>query len=408
LGSGEDAFIPTAIPDSRGLAAPQALAFGDGQVFFLAQDGMYSQVGVQQTKITETIDPFFLGQTVNGVLPINRTQLSVCRLAYHAHPQNPEVVLLYPESGSTTLNKRLVLKRNPQTGNFTDCFFDDTTGITMQSLYADPRALTLLMGGNNSRVYQAEVDTANTDDGTAIEFAVQTQAYHQGRSRQPKTYRDAVIEANTGGVNVAATTYYNKGNTNESLGNVTGSTDTAQTYLTIPTPATTTIRRNISVRLAASVSVLVKIFKIGFHVAGDAEDVQIVDTDEIVFPTPHILRHLLLDIDNPPAVTTEVDVDRVAIPSQTVVAATGRRRLDLLYSNDSLRRGRVFHMRWTASTPFQLYRAIGLFEPEPLPTTFWDSRGCRLPSYTPLPGCSLILTRQSTSICGCTGMGRCG
>lgn len=51
-------------PYSRGVVGRFAVAEGDGLVFFVSQDGMYAQRGLQQVRLTDSIAPFFAGLTV--------------------------------------------------------------------------------------------------------------------------------------------------------------------------------------------------------------------------------------------------------------------------------------------------------------------------------------------------------
>ena len=374
-GSSVDLFLPVAIPQSRGLAARFALTAGDGRIFLLARDGVYQQVGLEQTKLTGAVDPLFEGQTVNGVLPLNLSAIGECRLQFFASPQGGMLVLLYPQTGSTTPNRALIIKKNRQSGQYTDCFIDTYGQTPLQGLYGDYEANELLAIGSNARVYRLDDDTVNTDDGTVMDVVAQTKAYHQGLPRHEKSYLDVVAQANTASLTLTATAYYNLGGTTEALGTVSGTTDISQTQLTSTSTAT---RRNIALRLASSsVNALVKVFKVGWHWLAEAEDVTVSDSDEISFATRHVLRHLFADYEAAGAITlgTFIDGATTSAQDQTLAVSTARIRSDLMYSNSisTLRRGLNFRFRLT-STGHQLYGLTGVFEPEPQRLTWFDTR----------------------------------
>ena len=169
VGQGADAYVPLPVPLSHGLLARWCLCSGDGRIFFLAKDGIYQQQGLTQQKISGDLDPFFSEETVHGMQAMSRDPALVAlyRLTWYPHPTEPELVLLYSVAGDGAPSRRLVLKKNAQTQQYTDAFFDDSLPHIMHSVYADPQALTLTFGTDHSHIWQGEVSTSTDDAGQA-------------------------------------------------------------------------------------------------------------------------------------------------------------------------------------------------------------------------------------------------
>lgn len=362
LGQGQDAFVPLPIPLTHGIAAQLGLASGDGQIFKLTRDGIYSQVGLTSTKLTAQIDPFFLGQTVHGQLPLNRDFIGLCRLAWYAHPQDPEVVLLYPELGSGTL-KRLVLKKNSQTGQYTDASFDTTANAFMQSVYADPQKLTLTYGSSSGRIYQGEVETANDDDGVEIGGRVRTVASNQGVPRTVKTYSDVVVQANTQGVGVAVTASFDNSTSTIVAGSVIGTTDASETMLPLDqsAPPSVLLRHNIALDLTWSAAVKVTIAQLGWHVQSEAEERIYFDTGTLSLDFINALKWVGFEIDTPQALTITTYIDGQIRDTRPLLPTGGRQRVNHVLPAGL--KGRTVRLTGTAAQSFLLYSLFGLMKP---------------------------------------------
>ncbi len=203
---GDDLFLPVAIPNSHGLSAKQAIAQGDGRVFFLAPDGIYEHVGLTQRRITEAITPFFAGETVSGILPLEADYAHLCQLVWYPDPYAPMLVLLYPSEGSTTLDSELVLKRNGRNGMYTDIFFDyrETPITAIYAKVANP--IQLVGGTSDGEVHKIEDHTVAHDAGLPIPWQVRTKAYTIDTPQQMKRFDDLLIDidSNRQDVEVAA------------------------------------------------------------------------------------------------------------------------------------------------------------------------------------------------------------
>ena len=379
LGQGENAYVPLPVPLSHGLLARWCLCSGDGRIFFLAKDGIYQQQGLTQQKISGDLDPFFSEEIVHGILPLSRDAgaLARCQMAWYPHPTEPEIVLLYAALGDTAPSRRLVLKKNPQTQQYTDAFFDDSLPKTMQSVYSDPQALTLTFGTGDSHIWQSEVATATTDVGQAIAGRVRLPSRDQSVPRVVKTYSDIVVEANTGGTPVTVQAAFNRSTEVVTAGTVTTSADNVMVELPLAqtSPPAQLRRHHLGLDLAWSSTNRITITQLGWHAQLEAEDLTFLDTGPLVFDSQTTLRRIHFTYDATTTVTAQVTVDGVALAAFVLPATSRRTRYDQVISlPPALTRGKIFRLTLTSAAPCLVYAAIGEFEPEPLPITAWDSR----------------------------------
>jgi len=362
-GQGPDAFVPFPVPLSRGLAARYALTYGDTHIFFLASDGIYEQNGVNQMLLTEDIAPFFHGQMVHGVAPLNRAAIGTCRLAWKPHPTDPLLVLLYPDEGAQAPNKRLMLKKNRQTGRYTTCAFDRSSGLEMRSSLVDLQSGQLYYGSLGGHVYEAEVEQVESDAGVAIPWRVRTGARDDGASRLVKTYSDVVLQMQTHGQVVSVRALFDHSTSEEALGTVTtmAANGLVELPLTQPASAATARRHMLAVELTGATTQRVTIYGIGWHVEGEAEDLTFVDSGHVTMPLVHALKSLALDVDAPADLAVAVWVENVQRSTLRLPATTGRVRLHVLLPAGL--KGKVFRVTCTSTAFFQLYSLEGWLKP---------------------------------------------
>jgi len=386
IGQGENAYVPLPVPLSHGLMARWCLCSGDGKIFFLSIDGLYQQQGLTQQKISGDLDPFFNNETVHGVQPLSRDPALLARykLTWYPHPSDPELVLLYGVDGDTAPTRRLVLKKNAQTQQYTDAFFDDSTTQVMHSVYADPQALTLTFGTNHSHIWQGEVPTETTDVGQAIAGRVRLPARDQNAPRVVKTYSDIVVEANTLGTVLTVQAAFNRSTETITAGTVTTGADNVLVELPLPqtSPPAQLRRHHIALDLTWSGTTRMTMTQLGWHAQLEAEDLTYQDTGPLVFDSQATLRRVHFTYDATQTVTGQMTVDGTALAPFVLPATSRRTRYDQLISvPPALTRGKIFRLTLTSAAPALVYAAIGEFEPEPLPVTAWDSRD--IPFDTP-------------------------
>lgn len=225
---GDDLYLPIAIPNSHGIVSQHALTQGDGRVFFLAPDGLYEHVGLTQRRVTEMITPFFAGETVSGILPIDPDYAHLCQLAWYPDPFCPMLSLLYPSLGSTTLDSELILKRNMNTGLYTDIFFDyrETPVTAILSKASNP---TQLLGGtSDGRILRIEDHSVAHDAGEPIQWQVRTKSYTVDSPQQMKRFDDLLIDIDSNNQEIEVSVERNSDGELIALGTTTTNSNTGQ------------------------------------------------------------------------------------------------------------------------------------------------------------------------------------
>lgn len=319
VGSGEETFLPVPIPNSRGIVGRYALDDGDGRVFFLAHDGLYEQVGLQQRLVVD------MGETLtSSFININTdaAALATVRLQWHADTHSPYVCLLIPTGSNTTPDSRLVVKKNSVTGQYTDAILDTSAAITGTALLADDASNTLLMGSSAGRIYALEQHSLDSDDSTGFVFQARTRAHHQSTPQRDKQYSEYVVEANTSGQALTVTAYYDKGGSAEALGTLSTTTDVGVGLFAPVDPLA--MRQDYALDLTGTVTSRVTVYRYGVWYEPQVEAVTFYDTGVLVFPVTAVLKRFDLDIHAPALVTLQPYYDGVAGQALTVLPTSGR------------------------------------------------------------------------------------
>ena len=370
VGIGTDTFLPVPIDGSRGAVSQFAVTEGHGILFFVSQDGIYADMNGRQEKITRAIDPFFEGRTVDGQVGWNTSQMALVELGFLNAATGSTLVMLYAEAGSATLNRFLVLKPNLQSGQLTECFFGTSTVTSLRSLFFDSLNRELLAGAANGHVYRIEDPSVYSDAGTAITINARTKSYDGGQPFQRKAYSSVLLEGNTTSQNATITAYYDRNATSEILTTAWAtSAENAQT--SFRTADETARRYNVALEISGSFSSRVAFVGASIHTFMRPDLRLIHDTHEIIFPTIHEIRKVLLDADAPAALTMITYLNGVNTNTRTVAATSGRQRVDI--ELPLTLRSKNFRVRWTSPTAFEIWDASGLFRPEPEDVFVWDS-----------------------------------
>lgn len=384
VGVGAENYLPVIIPNSRGIVGPRAMTSGDGRLFFASQDGVYEQVGLTQRKITSAIDPFFLGQTIdsNPTLATGASALATMCLQWSPDPKGPFVQVLYAASGSSSPTKRLIIKKNPQTGQYTDCFFDDSTPL-MQCLCLDVEDLDLLAGADDGHVYKLEDHGATSDDGTGIPFAVQTRSHNDDAPRQKKRYASAVVEGSTGGATLTAVVWYDKNTAQEALGTFSSSSIATQSLLTFA--SATAEHQDVAVSLTGTAPTGgIVLSLVGWHSAAVGAAYTYWDSDNLTIQPTQRLDRIELDLLSTASITLRIYEEETLQITATLAATVGRTKQ--VYVLTSQVRGHTWRITLssTTSAAFELYstdlREILHFVTPAVFGTFWDSDDLPLPT----------------------------
>jgi hypothetical protein len=192
---------PIQAPVKRGLLASFAWCKVGNEIWYLAYDGIYSWAGGMERKRSEAINPIFLGQTVNGIAPIDTSiaGLKYCTMEYHNH----EVNMIYLDTGGATRRLRYsliydrwyIVDDDPIYATFA-MHLDQDTGNMVLAKYAN--------GPNESFLDYDDVGTSDSwqtlpSDGALIPFTAFTGFYNLGTPAAQKHFGDLVLELNNDG-----------------------------------------------------------------------------------------------------------------------------------------------------------------------------------------------------------------
>jgi len=359
VGRGEDTFIPVALDGSRGAVGQFAVAAGDGFLYFVSQDGIYADAGGRQLKLTPAIDQFFQGLTVDGQVGWNTAQMALVRLAFLHESTGALLVMIYAESGSSTLNRFLVLKPNLQDGRLSECFFGASTLTTIQSLYLDSVNRELLTGTANGHVYRIEDPATYADISTAIAITARTKSYDFDQPQRGKFIAHAVVEGLTTSQNLTLTAHYDRAATSEVLGTVNTSTETELELLSTANPETR--RRDVALELTGSVSSRIAIARLGCFFEPQPELLTFLDSGLVSFNFIQQLKRFEWDINLIATSTLTVYADGSQVFQGQFLALAGRRNVP--YALPPGLRGRVWRITLVSSgAAFLCYRLSGFFK----------------------------------------------
>lgn len=201
---------------TRGLAGRWAWCIGGGFIWLIAQDGAYRTTGGGQEKISNKVDPLFLGVATNGYLPIDFTNEAVLRCAFY---QN-ELWVQYADTAG--IINCLIFQ--PRTGEWRHYEFATATSALYSEAAND--GSNLLLGSRDSNVIYDH--STPSDDGTAIPVVIRTGAWDWGQPRCEKLFGDQILDATLNGATLQWTNYLNSETVVNPAIPVTGGADRAR------------------------------------------------------------------------------------------------------------------------------------------------------------------------------------
>lgn len=349
-------ITPQPTPCAKAPAAPWAFCVGPSAVYFIAYDGIYqTQGGDAQNLSDDWLRPLFIGQTSNGLLPIDFSATTALRCEVWLN----ELWVLYRDTGGT--NRALIyslIDRSWRSYSF---------GTQVAVAYADtyPGSNTLLLGGRTTG--DAYSYSGTSDNGSAITCNVRTPTVAQGDSETDKLYADVTLDANRDGATLTMTPYL----TNETIAATaltvnSGSGRQRYTYsfTTQPTRAS-----NVALDItwsSASARPKVYVAQISYAPLPTQAIKAGVDWDSL---GDTYLTGLNMVIDTFGASKTiELyaqigDAAPALISTQTIPAVSGRRQVDI--SLPTPIRGHLYKFQFTDSNPYELYNYAWVTTPEP-------------------------------------------
>ena len=162
-GTSPATFYPVRTMASRGLYAKRGIIVTDKGIVYTAYDGIYAFNGQTEVKVTGSkVDALFRGEAVNGINPINFTNISNSWLTYF----KGKVFFGYPDANETYPNKVLVIDVEKEKFSIYDY------GLNIKSVYANNDTAQLLAGDVDGNVWQLE--TGDNDYLTSFTFRIRS------------------------------------------------------------------------------------------------------------------------------------------------------------------------------------------------------------------------------------------
>lgn len=352
VGVGQDTFLPVAIEGSRGAIGQDAVTSGDGVIFFVSQDGVYSDIGGRQTKLTAAIDPFFQGLTVEDQTGIG-VPPSTTKLRFLHQPKGSLLVMTY-------VGGFLVIKPNLDNGQLTECFFSTSDLTTITALYPDTVNLELLAGCYDGNVYKIEDESTYDDDGTDLTIQARTKSYDFGDPQHMKYVASAVVEGNTSGQDLTLRAYYDRAAISELLSAAVTTTTEIGIFL-VSTRNPDTRRRDVALEITGSVNERIAITRLGCLYEAQPELLTYLDSGIISFDFVQQLKRFEADINLQSQSELIVYADGTVVHRRNLIETDGRVNIPL--SLPAGMRGRYWRITLTAtSSPFLCYHWSGFFK----------------------------------------------
>lgn len=356
IGQGSETFLPTAIPNSHEWVGRWAVTAGDGSVFFVANDGIYEMRGLQQTKITEAIDPFFRGTAVSGQAGLSRSPAvrAGIRLQYYPDPQAATLVMTYA-------NSFLTLKRSQATRQW-ECYFGSSQLTSWRSMYVDTEANLLFVGGADGEVYQAEDVSMQSDAGTAIQVAVRTKALNLGAMQLKKKFASVHIEGSTQNTPFSVQALYDRETVSEPLGTLQTQTTTEVEFF--PTADPEARRSDLSVEITGESLRRITIVRISCAASMVPELYTYLDSDVVILDNIHHLKYVEFDVQHTTNITVSLSVDGVIRDVRSILLQpiSVRQRVVRHYVPSGIK-GYVYRISLQAAQPIELYAARIFLKP---------------------------------------------
>ncbi len=170
---------------TRGLYSTKGLVATDKGIMYVSYDGLYAFNGQVEVKLTDQkVDALFRGEAVNGVNPINISQLSNSWLSYY----KGKLFFGYPDGANTKPNKVLVYDFEKKKFSIYDY------NLSINSTLVDNENGRFLIGDTNNNIWHAE--TGTSDGGSAITFRVRSKELSNIEAIKPKWLRYDIYNPN--------------------------------------------------------------------------------------------------------------------------------------------------------------------------------------------------------------------
>jgi hypothetical protein len=194
LGNIVSGFVAQEALSSRGTPSPMACIGTERGAIFPARDGVFlTNFIAADDNLSGEILPLFMGETMNGMSPINWDQA----LLMSAETYKGRYYLSYAAGASVTPNRVAVFSSDTRKWYFFD--------HPLRSLFVEEDVDDLTAGGLDGFVYILE--DGSTDAGTNISLDVETKDYAGGEESTRKLFRHFRVDADADGDTLTAVFY---------------------------------------------------------------------------------------------------------------------------------------------------------------------------------------------------------
>jgi len=198
VGNAVTGYAPEESMSRRGTSAYQAVVTTEFGVIFVARDGIWrTDFSSPDVNMSQAIFPLFVGETVNGLDPINWNAVGAMRAAFFKN----RYFLTYPSGTNTTCDMVMVYSMDVEEWYF--YAYSHAGGIG--DLYYEELNNQLLGGDNSSTVFILE--DGSQDDATDIALDCETKDFAGASKDVRKLFQFIRIDANTGGDTLTCALY---------------------------------------------------------------------------------------------------------------------------------------------------------------------------------------------------------
>lgn len=194
LGNAVSGYVPEEAMSRRGTAAFQATIATEQGVIFVARDGIFrTDFSSPDVEISQAIFPLFVGETVNGMAPINWDAVSTMRASFFKR----RYYLAYASGTNTVPDKVLVYSFTTSQWYFYD--------HPMSDLYYEEINNQLVGGGQDG--YASILEYGSSDAGASIALDCETKDFFGQSKDLRKLFQFIRIDANTLGATLTCQLY---------------------------------------------------------------------------------------------------------------------------------------------------------------------------------------------------------
>lgn len=197
-GNNVTGYFPEEAMSRRGTAAYQAVLATEYGVIFVARDGIWrTDFSSPDVNMSQAIFPLFVGETVNGLDPINWTAVGLMRAAFFKN----RYFLTYPSGTNTSCDMVMVYSMDTEKWYFYK--YDHAGGLG--DLYHEEINNQLVGGDNSSALWILE--SGHKDDTSAIILDCETRDFRGASKDVRKLFQFMRIDASTAGDTVTCALY---------------------------------------------------------------------------------------------------------------------------------------------------------------------------------------------------------